>query len=324
MNSIFIISHHFFKDHKLNRRNFLGLGASSTAALLFSSLDAFSSTNKPAFTMNKNFELKILATNWGFGGTIDEYCSKVKKDGYDGIEIWWPGEKKDQDALFAALKKNNLEVGFLTAGHESNYEQHINTFKNMVDAAAKNTVQRPLYINCHSGRDYFSYEQNKTFIDHTIQLAKETGIKICHETHRSRILFAAPVARQYFDKIPELRITYDVSHWCNVSESLLQDQPETVNIALQRVDHIHARIGHPEGPQVNDPRAPEWDETMKAHFAWWDKIVELKKQQGDRLTILTEFGPPTYMPTLPYTQQPLADQWAINVHMMELLRKRYA
>ena len=273
--------------------------------------------------MNKNFELKILATNWGFGGTIDEYCAKVEKDGYDGIEIWWPGEKSDQDALFAALKKNNLEVGFLTAGHESNYEQHFNTFKNMVNAAAKNTAQRPLYINCHSGRDYFSFEQNKTFIDHTIQLAKETGIKICHETHRSRILFAAPVARQYFDKIPELRITYDVSHWCNVSESLLQDQPETVNIALQRVDHIHARIGHPEGPQVNDPRAPEWDETVKAHFAWWDKIVESKKQQGDRLTILTEFGPPTYMPTLPYTQQPLADQWAINVHMMGLLRKRY-
>jgi sugar phosphate isomerase/epimerase len=287
------------------------------------SLDTFSSTNKPAFSMNKNFELKILATNWGFGGSIDEYCSKVKHDGYDGIEIWWPMDKKDQDALFAALKKNNLEVGFLTAGSQSNYEEHFATFKSMVDAAAKNTVQRPLYINCHSGRDYFSFEQNKTFIDHTLQLSKDTGLKICHETHRSRILFAAPVARQYFDKIPELRITFDVSHWCNVSESLLQDQPETVNIALQRVDHVHARIGHPEGPQVNDPRAPEWDATMQAHFAWWDKIVELKKQQGDRLTILTEFGPPTYMPTLPYTQQPLADQWAINVHMMELLRKRY-
>jgi sugar phosphate isomerase/epimerase len=302
----------------------LDLGASSTAALLFSSLNEFSATNKPAFTMNKNFELKILATNWGFNGTIDEYCSKVKKDGYDGIEIWWPTEKKGQDELFAAVKKNNLEVGFLTAGHESNYPEHLHTFKSMVDAAAKNTVQKPLYINCHSGRDYFSFEQNKTFIDHTLQLAKETGIKICHETHRSRILFAAPVGRQYMDKIPELRITFDVSHWCNVSESLLQDQPETVNIALQRVDHIHARIGHPEGPQVNDPRAPEWDETMKAHFAWWDKVVELKKQQGDRLTILTEFGPPTYMPTLPYTQQPLADQWAINVHMMQLLRKRYS
>jgi hypothetical protein len=30
------------------------------------------------------------------------------------------------------------------------------------------------------------------------------------------------------------------------------------------------------------------------------------------------------MPTLPYTRQPLADQWGINVHMMQLLRKRYS
>jgi hypothetical protein len=42
------------------------------------------------------------------------------------------------------------------------------------------------------------------------------------------------------------------------------------------------------------------------------------------MTFLTEFGPPLYMQTLPYTLQPLADQWAINVHMMKLLRQRYA
>ena len=94
------------------------------------SLDAFSSSYKPNFTVNKNFELKVLATNWGFGGTIDQYCAKVKQEGYDGIEIWWPTEKKDQDALFGALKANDLEVGFLTAGHESKYQDHFSTFKN--------------------------------------------------------------------------------------------------------------------------------------------------------------------------------------------------
>ena len=52
--------------------------------------------------------------------------------------------------------------------------------------------------------------------------------------------------------------------------------------------------------------------------------IEIKKQKGEVQTILTEFGPPTYMPTLPYTQQPLADQWAINVYMKDLWRKRYA
>ncbi len=274
--------------------------------------------------MNSNFQLKLLATSWGFGGTTDEYCAKVKQEGYDGIETWWPTEKKDQDEMFAALKKYGLEVGFLTAGHESNFDAHFKTFTNMIDAAANNTVQRPLYINCHSGRDYFSYEQGKTFIDHTTALSKSTGIKICHETHRSRLMYSAPIAKHYLETIPELRFTFDVSHWCNVHESLLADQQETIDLVLPRVNHIHARIGHPEGPQVNDPRAPEWDDAVKAHFVWWDKVIEMKKQNGEVMTMLTEFGPPDYMPTLPYTRQPLADQWGINVYMMKTLRERYS
>lgn len=307
----------------MNRRNFLQTSGSATTALLLASLEGIASSHPPNPAMKDTFKLKLLATNWGFPGSLEEYCTKVKKEGYDGIEIWWPLEKKDQDELFASLKKHELEVGFLCAGSDDNYQKHFDQFIQMIDAAAKESIQRPLYINCHSGRDYFSYEQGKTFIDHTIALAKSTGIKICHETHRSRLLYSAPVAKHYMETIPDLRVTFDVSHWCNVHESLLENQMETINMTLQRVDHIHARIGHPEGPQVNDPRAPEWDHAVKAHVAWWDKVVEFKKQKGDTLTVLTEFGPPDYMPTLPYTRQPLADQWAVNVYMMQLLRSRY-
>ena len=303
----------------MKRRNFLQTMGTAAAAVQFS--PAIASSILP--NMNNNFKLKVLATNWGFNGTLDAYCAKAKKEGYDGIEIWWPLEKKDQDELFAILKNHELEVGFLCGGSDSNYQKHFDQFTHMIDGAANETIQRPLYINCHSGRDYFTYEQGRSFIDHTTALAKSTGIKICHETHRSRLLYAAPVARHYIETVPELRITFDVSHWCNVHESLLEDQSETVNLALQRVDHIHARVGHAEGPQVNDPRAPEWDHAVKAHFAWWDKVIEMKKKQGDTLTILTEFGPPDYMPTLPYTRQPLADQWAVNVYMMHQIRDRY-
>lgn len=305
------------------RRHFIQTTLTASTALLLSSLDSFAST-MPSNTNDKDFELKIMATNWGFPGTTDEFCAKAKKEGYDGIEIWWPMEQKGQEELFAALKKHNLEVSFLVGAYQTAYGEHLDYFKKMIDAAVKNTVQRPLYINCHSGKDFFSFEENQAFISHTTQLAKSTGILICHETHRSRILFAAPVAKQYIQKIPDLKVTFDVSHWCNVSESLLQDQPETLALALDRVEHIHARIGHPEGPQVNDPRAPEWEAAVKAHFDWWDQVVARKKKEGGRLTFLTEFGPPDYMPTTPYTRQPLADQWAINVYMMNTLRKRYA
>ena len=268
-------------------------------------------------------QLKILATNWGFEGTLKQYITKVKQEGYDGIETWWPMDEKELNELAELLHANQLQVGFLCGAQDVNYAQHLDFFRKMTEAAATNSLLKPLYINCHSGRDYFSFEQNKSFIDFTTQLSRSTGIKICHETHRSRILFAAPVAREYFEKIPELRITFDVSHWCNVSESLLNNQPETMRMAIERTDHVHARIGHPEGPQVNDPRAPEWKEAVDAHFAWWDKIVEAKKNKGEQLTVLTEFGPPDYMPTQPYSRKPLADQWAINVHMKDLWKKRY-
>jgi sugar phosphate isomerase/epimerase len=305
-----------------NRRAFIQTTSSAAAVLLFSSLESFASPFKSSI-VNKNLQLKVLGTNWGFEGSTDQFCAAVKKEGYDGIEIWWPGEKKEQDELFAALKRHSLEVGFLCGGWQPDWKEHLAAFKKATAEAAKNTIQKPLYINCHSGRDYFSFDQNRAFVDHTVQLSKETGITICHETHRSRIMFAAPATRQFMEQVPELKLTFDVSHWCNVHESMLDDQKETVDLALQRVEHIHARIGHPEGPQVNDPRAPEWEAIVKQHFAWWDVVAERKKKNGETMTVLTEFGPPDYMPTLPYTRQALADQWAINVHMMNLLRKRY-
>jgi len=308
-----------------DRRKFIKTSAAGSAALLLSSLESYALPEMTSTSVNKNYDLKIMATSWGYQGTMDSFCAKVKKEGYDGIELWWPTDnKKAQDEIFAALKTYDLEIGFLCGGSQSNPQEHLEFYKRMVDAAAKQNIQRPLYINNHSGKDYFSFDDNKKFIEHTQALAKETGLLICHETHRGRMLFAAHITRNFLEKYPDLRLTLDISHWCNVHESLLADQKETIDLALTRTDHIHARIGHPEGPQVNDPRAPEWEQTVKQHFEWWDKIVERKRRNGERVTVLTEFGPPDYMPTYPYTKQPLADQWAINVYMMHLLRKRYS
>jgi len=306
-----------------NRRNFIKTTASAAAAMMLPSLEQLKAETKHSFTQNSNFKLLIMATNWGYERSIEEFCAAAKKEGYDGVEVLWSSDAKEQQQLFEALKRHQLQVGLMCIIWQSDWQEHFAAFCSNLDAILSNPYQKPLYVNCHSGRDYYSYDENKAFIDYTFKKSKETGILICHETHRSRMLFAAHITRQFIEKNPDLKLTFDVSHWCNVHESLLYDQEETVNLALKHVEHIHARIGHPQGPQVNDPRAPEWSETVKRHFEWWDKIVERKKQKGEVMTILTEFGPPDYMPTLPYTRQPIADQWAINVHMMQLLRKRY-
>jgi sugar phosphate isomerase/epimerase len=305
----------------MNRRNFINTAI--TTAGVVAGLDAAAGSAEAPFQFENKLSLKVLGTNWGFPGTTDAFCAAIKKEGYDGTEMWWPGSKEKQKELFDALKKYDLQVGILCGSGEKDYKTHLEAFKKQINAATTEFVVKPLYINCHSGKDFFTYEQNKAFIDYTTEASVKTGIPIYHETHRGRMLFAAHIARNFIEKNPELRLTLDISHWCNVHESLLQDQEETVKLALSRVGHIHSRIGHEEGPQVNDPRAPEWEAAVKAHLAWWDVVVEQKVKAGETLTVLTEFGPPNYLPTVPFTHQPLADQWAINVHMMQLLRKRY-
>lgn len=292
---------------------------SGTAAII-NPLNAF---NVPLSTSlaNPGFELLIFATNWGFNGSWDEFCSKIKAEGYDGMEVWYPGEEQSRKEFLAAVEKHNLKFGFLFGGSDTDYQKHLQQFKSTLEEAAS---LKPIYINSHSGRDHFSSDQNNAFIAFTETLNTKSGIPIYHETHRGRILYSAPVSRQFMEKHSSLRLTLDISHWCNVHESLLDDQSEVVKLALSRTDHVHARIGHAEGPQVNDPRAPEWKDAVNAHFGWWDKVVEQKRREGKRLTMLTEFGPVDYLPALPYTRQPVADQWEINKHMLDTLRTRYA
>lgn len=303
-----------------SRRKFIKGAGLITSSLALNQLESFS--HPVQYTDQKpGFELKMMATNWGFPGDTDSFCKKAKKEGYDGIEVWVPAEEKARSELRQIVEANGLLLGLLAGGSDSVFQKHQEQFSSAIKAA---TAMKPVYINCHSGRDYFSFDQNKQLVDITTKANNDTGVPIYHETHRGRALFAAHITRNFAEKIKELRLTFDVSHWCNVHESLLADQTETLDIVLPRVDHIHARIGHPEGPQVNDPRAPEWLNAVNAHFSWWDNVIGRKKKEGKMMTILTEFGPPDYMPTLPYTRQPLGAQWEINAYMMQLLRKRYA
>lgn len=270
---------------------------------------------------NKDFKLKFYATNWGMSGSWDSFCAKVKAAGYDGVETWLPGSKEEQEALTAALKKHDLSLGLLSGGGGGTFEQYYESFVNNVQNA---TRFQPDYINCHTGKDYYTFEQNSKLVEAGQKISVSSGIPVYHETHRGRFTFAAHLTADFLKAIPHLTLALDISHWCNVHESMLGDQKEAVALAISRTGHIHARVGQPQAPQVNDPAAPEWKSIVNQHLAWWDEVIRLHKEKGAKeVTITPEFGPADYMPTLPYTRQPVASQWDINVYMMNLIKARY-
>ncbi len=299
----------------MKRRNLLKSLGASVAILPFQSKSEYLLNNK------NSMNIKFYAPAWGNKLPFDTFCKNVKEAGYDGVEMALPFEAKEKQEILSTFKKYNLEfIGQYFQSFERDHDSHAENYEKYL----RNLIAaKPVFVNCQTGKDYFSFEQNKHLFDLAASISKETGVRIIHETHRGKSLFAAHIAQNYFKQIHDLRICLDISHWCNVHESLLADQHEAVELAITRADHIHTRIGHPEGPQVNDPRAPEWKDTLDTHLKWWDKIVGIHQKNNTPLTMTTEFGPATYMPVLPYTQQPVGNQWEINVFMMNMLKKRY-
>jgi len=248
------------------------------------------------------------------------FCEKVKSEGYNGIEyaITCSTTEKELTEVWDLAAKNNLT---LIAQHfdtyEADFSRHFDLYNTWMEKIKPFPVVK---INSQTGKDYFSFEQNKQLIE----AASAVGVPVVHETHRNKFSFAAHITREYLEKIPALQIALDASHWVCVAESFLDDQPEAMQLAIERAAHIHSRVGYPEGPQVPDPRIGEWQEALGKHLHWWDQVVARHRTQNATLTITTEFGPFPYMMHEPASGNPLADQWQVNVFMLQLLKKRYA
>lgn len=265
--------------------------------------------------------IKFYAPLWGNMLPFEEFCKNVKEAGYDGVEMDLPMEENEKRKVLYGLKDFDLElIAQYYQSFESDPSANLKAYNRYLEhllAAA------PVAVTCQTGKDYFTFKENEAHFKLAKKLSEASGIPITHETHRGKCLYSAPVASMYFQQIPDLRICLDISHWCNVHESLLEDQKEAVDLAISRTDHIHSRVGFAEGPQVTDPRAPEWSDALQAHLGWWDRVVQSHRNQDSLLKITTEFGPFPYMPSLPHTQMPVANQWEINVYMLDLLKNRY-
>jgi hypothetical protein len=68
--------------------------------------------------------------------------------------------------------------------------------------------------------------------------------------------------------------------------------------------------------------APEWRNHLNIFMNWWEEIIMQKGKEGvGSFTICPECGPAPYMPVIPFTQQPIGNQWKINAAMKDLLKK---
>ncbi|WP_342645570.1 sugar phosphate isomerase/epimerase [Mucilaginibacter sp. CSA2-8R] len=269
-------------------------------------------------------QVNFFCPRWGFENMPwPKFIDRVKQAGYQGVE-WFPySEDINPQEVTALLKSNNLQLAVVMTvlGDYKTTDAYIELLQTQLKAHIEHC--QPAFVTAQTGREYFNQEQIQQCIDCCAQVSKAANVPVYQETHRNKWAYAAHVVLPVLQKNEKLCITFDVSHWFCVSESYLEDQQPVVNLAIERAAHIHARVGHTQGPQVTDPAKPQYAKALAEHLAIWDKWIERKRNDGaNYCTITPEFGPPPYFPQIDDTPT-WQEQWRINCWMKDLLHERY-
>lgn len=265
-------------------------------------------------------QLKLVKSFWGMDGTLREKMQRIAAADFVAVE-GRPAGIGTVEEFMPLRKEFKLDYIAMVLTEGATLQEHLADFRQKVEAAL---YYEPMQITAHSGKDSWSFERQKVFFAEALELEHRIGVPINHETHRSRAMFTPWTTAALLREFSDLFINADFSHWLNVCESRLEDQADNLALCISRTRHVHGRVGHEQGAQVNDPRAPEWAPYVELHEEWWDEMVYQSLASGAaHFTFNPEFGPPNYLPTLPHSQQPVADLWEICVWMAQRFEQRY-
>lgn len=274
----------------------------------------------------------VLFSLWGFQGDIDQAIATACRHGFNGLEanLRHPAlAALPQDAVRQRLSEAGLQlvVELLSGGDyvprlEALPHQHLAELEQQLPQAV---ALAPLRLTVLTGSDSWPWPVQERFWGQVLELSRRCPLPVSFETHRSRSFYSPWTIAPFLEAFAELRLTADLSHWCAVAERLMTPELEPVRFIAPRVDHIHARVGHAQGPSVGHPFAPEWAEALEAHRRCWQLFAQ-ERSAASRgpFTITPEFGPDGYLPCLPFTQEPVADLLEINAAMAAWLRHALA
>ena len=268
---------------------------------------------------------KFLYPYWGSESEpISTFIAKAIANGFDGIEINIPKNPVFEKELLRVLEATRAQhPNFILVAQQIvdvKNETPSEYLWNVLSRLGELKRFHPTFINSHTGKDYFSFENNCHIIEAIEDFSRTSNIPVYHEIHRGRFTFHSATTLKYLSVFPHLKFVGDLSHWCLSSESMLEDQKHIIEKMIPHIHHIHARVGTSQTSQVNHPFAPEWQKELDIFVHWWQCIIDYHMDK--HISITPEFGPFPYMPQTPFDQKPMANQQELNLKMKTHLQNQ--
>mmetsp|Transcript_41834 Transcript_41834/g.89262 ORF Transcript_41834/g.89262 Transcript_41834/m.89262 type:complete len:326 (-) Transcript_41834:302-1279(-) len=266
--------------------------------------------------------LQLFRSSWGLGQLTASHSSRVlhavRDAGFEGIEASLQDIGRSTDeraALCGAVRDEGLKLILSAYSSWPNYEgpfEHLTRtehaerlnrdFAEVAELCARSGPLQPVVmINAHSGSDTWDDSESRDFIRVAMERSSAYGAdlpRVAHETHRGRVLCCPFRTARLLRELPQLRLTSDLSHWVVKSERLLDASADAAVLSqiAGAVDHLHARIGTPQNPQVADVAAPMVRVAAERFYAFWEEVWSAREassisSRDSTLTANLEYGP---------------------------------
>jgi sugar phosphate isomerase/epimerase len=247
--------------------------------------------------------------------TLDEKFARCKAAGLEGVECWLSDENEKE--VTEALKRHGLR---LALGHRP---FKIEDTQKLIERAVRVGAD---YVMAQPADAYTPVDAVAKLVTAGRKIANDAGLCYFVETHRGNFTETIPQTLALIERVPEIRITADLSHFVVVGEFYgWEDEKahERMLPILERVAHIHGRISNGEQVQV------DCGEGSTAWARFFVKLWTISMQSwkagavpGDILPFSSELGPPRYAITTPDGKE-ISDRWEQGLLMTRLAQEAW-
>lgn len=248
--------------------------------------------------------------------TIDEKFERVKKAGFEVVECWLSDENERE--MKEALDRHGLG---LVLGHRPFSVQDVRT-----------TVERAVrlgadFVFAQPANAFAALDDVVAIVTEGRKIANDNGIPLFVEIHRNNFTENIPQTLQLIKRVPDIRITADLSHLVVVGEFYGWKEEGAVNRLmpiLERTSHLHGRISNGEAVQVDVGDGS--GDTAQFFVMLWQTAMEHWLRgagPGDVFPFTSELGPPRYAITTPDGNE-FSDRWVQSLVMKKLAEQAWA
>ncbi len=268
-------------------------------------------------------QLHILQSLWGMDRvlgnprewTLAERLALIDEAGFDGISAHVYPEARVEDWIGDAQAR-----GFVIEGNA--FPQTVADLEPALELAARHQIH---HLVIQADVRPYNADAAVPLLQGWQQLARAYGVPLLVETHRNTLTNDLWATRECLDRLPDLPLLADLSHYVCGQEMNLPISPRNealIQRILAQAHAFHGRVSSAEQVQLEisfDIHRPWLDQ----YLTWWWQGFEhwlARARGGDSLTFTCELGPAPYAIADRHGFD-RSNRWEEAQHMRDLVRQ---